>query len=66
MEAAIGVRFKRLREVLGLTQRKAGDLFGVEAETYARWERGALNPGGPARALLERLEAEHDVTPERA
>ena len=36
-----GARAKRARELAGLTQRQAADIFGVDKDTVSRWERGA-------------------------
>jgi DNA-binding transcriptional regulator YiaG len=46
---------KQMREELGLTQRQAAELVGVQANTWARWERGELVPRGAALRLIELL-----------
>ena len=51
------VRF--LRKEIDLTQSELGRLFGVDAQTVARWEKGENNVSGPADRLLRALYLEH-------
>lgn len=45
-------RMKKLRDELGVTQRKMAGMFGVTPRTLANWEAGHTMPG-PALKLLE-------------
>ena len=51
------VRF--LRKEINLTQSELGRLFGVDAQTVARREKGENNVSGPAERLLRALYLEH-------
>lgn len=48
---------KRLRERLKITQSEAARLVGVDANSWARWERGERQPRGPALRMIEMLPA---------
>ncbi|MDL2279967.1 helix-turn-helix transcriptional regulator [Desulfovibrio sp. OttesenSCG-928-G11] len=48
----------RLRRLKGWSQAQMAAEFGVSQPTIGRWERGEMEPGGPAKKLLERLLSE--------
>ena len=47
------VDIRRLREQLGVSQRKFARMIGVSERTLQNWEQGRRSPQGPARALLK-------------
>lgn len=49
---------RTVRKALRLTQPELARQVGVDVSTVWRWENGFAKPGGPVRALLERLHAE--------
>lgn len=55
-------RLRRLRAVLGMTQREMAAEFQVAHGAIATWERGRQRPPGPVRRLLELYEAELCIT----
>lgn len=48
---------KALRGKLKITQAEAARLVGVDANSWARWERGERQPRGPALRMIEMLPA---------
>jgi transcriptional regulator with XRE-family HTH domain len=46
------IDLRKLRMELSLTQKKAAEILGVEPNTFARWERGVVNPSGPSQRLI--------------
>lgn len=51
------VRLKALRDRLKLTQVEAAARIRVNQATWSGWENGRHEPDGPARYLIELLEA---------
>jgi predicted ATPase/DNA-binding CsgD family transcriptional regulator/DNA-binding XRE family transcriptional regulator len=53
------------RQDLALSQRELGKLLGVQRNTVARWERGAMRMAHPdmVAAMLEALEGQHPRLP---
>lgn len=45
----------RLREGLGLTQKRFAQRIGVDKMTVSRWERGAMRPSAEAIKAIEKL-----------
>lgn len=50
-----------LRKRLGLTQARFADIFGVNLKTIRNWEQGIRRPEGPARILLQVIDAEPEA-----
>lgn len=48
----------RIRRRLGVSQAVLGVLLGVKRMSVAAWEQGKRRPHGPARRLLELLDAD--------
>jgi transcriptional regulator with XRE-family HTH domain len=48
---------KQLRELLGFTQKEAAMIFDVDANTWARWERGQLGMHPGHVKLIRRVQA---------
>ncbi|MCP5049595.1 MAG: helix-turn-helix transcriptional regulator [bacterium] len=44
MKEAIGVRFRKMREYAGLSQKETGRLFGMNQSNIARIEKGIVSP----------------------
>jgi DNA-binding transcriptional regulator YiaG len=51
-------KIRAFRKRAGLTQKRLGEMLGVEQKTVASWERGRRKPSGPVKKLFERLEAD--------
>jgi DNA-binding transcriptional regulator YiaG len=51
------VQIIRLREKLGITQRKLAEMLGSTPATVARWETGQHQPRGGYLKALKELEA---------
>jgi putative transcriptional regulator len=49
---------KAIREKTGLTQNRFALLIGVSKRTLENWEQGRRHPTGPARALLQIVDAD--------
>jgi putative transcriptional regulator len=49
---------KAIREKTGLTQDRFALLIGVSKRTLVNWEQGRRHPTGPARALLQIVDAD--------
>ena len=47
---------KKLREGLGLSQAKFGDLLGAHPMTVSKWERGELTPNDYQQILMKEFE----------
>ncbi len=43
----------RVRNRLGLSQRKFAKLLGISEDTVQNWEQGRRHPSGPAKVLLK-------------
>ncbi|HSR67848.1 MAG TPA: type II toxin-antitoxin system MqsA family antitoxin [Acidobacteriota bacterium] len=43
---------RKVRERLGMSQRKFAQMFGFSIHSIRNWEQGKRRPEGPARALL--------------
>ena len=50
-----GKEVRRVRKLLGLTQRAFAERVGVHANSCARWERGELTVGSTAAILIRLL-----------
>ena len=50
-----GAEVRRVRKLLGLTQRAFGERVGVASNTVARWERDELTVGSTAAILIRLL-----------
>lgn len=48
---------KRVRQLLLMSQANFAAFLGVDANTVQSWEQGARNPLGPARRLMQEVEA---------
>lgn len=55
---------RRVRRLLGLTQRAFAAKVGVTPNTVARWERDELTVGSTAAILIRLLGALHTTTKE--
>lgn len=51
-------KVKAVREKTGVSQGHFALLIGVSKRTLENWEQGRRNPTGPARALLEIVDAD--------
>jgi HTH-type transcriptional regulator/antitoxin MqsA len=49
-------QIRGLRRKLNLSQRKAGQIFGVGESAFDKYERGLISPSGPALRLMKLLE----------
>jgi transcriptional regulator with XRE-family HTH domain len=49
---AVPPYLKALRKTKGITQARAARYVGVTSNTWARWERGEVEPSGPAKKLI--------------
>lgn len=47
-----GADIKKIREALGLSQQRFGQLLGVHWVTVSRWERGELRPSAYQEQLI--------------
>ena len=56
-----GKEFRYLRKMLELTQSAIGGLFGVDAQTVARWEKGEHPVPMPADRLIRLLFIEQHI-----
>lgn len=56
-----GKEFRYLRKMLELTQSATGSLFGVDAQTVARWEKGESDVSMPADRLIRLLFIEQHI-----
>jgi putative transcriptional regulator len=54
-----GKEIRFLRKQMDLTQSELARLFGVDAQTVARWEKGETAIAGPAELLLRVVFLEH-------
>ncbi|WP_216839513.1 type II TA system antitoxin MqsA family protein [Caulobacter sp. S45] len=57
-------RIRALREGLRLSQRKAGDVFGVGPKAFDKYERGLVEPSGPTVRLMGLLERHSELVEE--
>jgi putative transcriptional regulator len=57
-----GLRVRRIRRSLGMTQAQFAKTFDLSLDTIRNWEQGRRFPTGPAKALLRIL----DRSPEAA
>ena len=53
--AMIGQEVRRIREALGLSQRRFAERLGVHKVTVAKWETDAQGVRGPAERLIRLL-----------
>ena len=58
-KALNGKEIRFLRKEMDLTQSELARLFGVDAQTVARWEKGETTIAGPAELLLRVVFLEH-------
>jgi transcriptional regulator with XRE-family HTH domain len=56
---------RRIRDGMGWTQTEAADKVGVTRNTWARWERGEVEPHPLRAPLFERLLRQADRRRER-
>lgn len=61
---AISSEIKRIRTKLGLTQKKAADIFGGGVNAFSRYERGEVEPGPSTVKLLHLLDKHPELLPE--
>jgi HTH-type transcriptional regulator/antitoxin MqsA len=57
-------RIRALRQRLRLSQRKAGDVFGVGPKAFDKYERGLVEPSGPTVQLMGLLERHPELVDE--
>ena len=55
-----GKEVRRVRKLLGLTQRAFAERVGVHANSCARWERDELTVGSTAAILIRLLAKLHE------
>jgi HTH-type transcriptional regulator/antitoxin MqsA len=55
---------RALRKKLKLSQRKAGQLFGVGERAFDKYERGQILPSGPAARLMQLLDRHPELVSE--
>ncbi len=55
---------RRIRQKLRLSQRAAGDVFGVGARAFDKYERSLIEPSGPTVQLLRLLDAHPELITE--
>lgn len=53
--ALTGKEFRFLRQFLGMSQKKLGDLFGLEDQTIAIWEKSPTEPPQLADASIRNM-----------
>ena len=46
------VDVRAIRKVLGMSQQKFADTFGLKVASVRNWEQGRTEPEGPAKVLL--------------
>jgi HTH-type transcriptional regulator / antitoxin MqsA len=63
----VPVVIRAIRELLGLTQREAGTLFGTGEKSFEKYESGEIQPSEPTKRLLKLAMLHPDIfsTPER-
>jgi putative transcriptional regulator len=49
---------KRVRQGLSMSQGNFAAFLGVDASTVQSWEQGTRNPSGPAKRLMQEVEAD--------
>ncbi len=54
-------KIRKLRKLMGLTQKKFGEEIGVKAQTVYVWEKGTKTPQGSARKTLEDLYVKNGI-----
>ncbi|MDH6267753.1 HTH-type transcriptional regulator/antitoxin MqsA [Rhizobium sp. SG_E_25_P2] len=57
-------QIRGLRQKLKLSQRKAGQIFGVGENAFDKYERGLISPSGPALKLMKLLDRDPDLLAE--
>ena len=63
VKSEFGVRIKKLREQLQLTQEAMADTVGVSFATVNRWENGWTVPSQLALRQIDQLCNEHSLLP---
>lgn len=60
-EMALGENIKKLREIRGLSQKKAAELCGISESTWAKYEKGETQPtAAPIRLIAKGLQVSTD------
>jgi HTH-type transcriptional regulator/antitoxin MqsA len=57
-------QIRGLRQKLKLSQRKAGQIFGVGENAFDKYERGLISPSGPALRLMKLLDRNPELLAE--
>ncbi len=52
---------KRIREKLGMSQKRFAETYGFSLRTVQEWEQGRMVPSGPARTFLVVLDREPEA-----
>ena len=60
----IAVSYKSIRQKLGLTQKRAGDIFGGGVNAFSRYERGETEPPLATEKLLRLLDKHPELLEE--
>lgn len=64
IDARQAAELRRIRKDLGLTQKKAAELFGGGVNAFSEYERGVTQPSKSTVVLLHLLDKHPDLLPE--
>jgi len=64
IDARQAAELRRIRKNLGLTQKKAAELFGGGVNAFSEYERGVTQPSKSTVVLLHLLDKHPDLLPE--